>query len=474
MPYKLPNRQYPYPLTYLASDGGTVDKAFVANDPTVTGTEPNWFVWCLTPQEMVDVLSIFAVGAPIAFPDTYNTYNQMIMQLREFPNEIPEDTCMDLCQLIIDCIESTPALQQAIATYGNSSPVATDTTESQAGLDVDIIESQVGCDNDNIFGMTTGFTDLWNDLSVDLIQIALDATSLAGRLGDIIEAIPGIGVLPFDDIAQFGEAWLDDIVTAYDAAYTVALRNQIRCDLFCIATETCELTMEQIRDYFYDELNETVSFTDFGTFVSELVTLNLVGQATVWGIHLFLAQMMIYGESVFGLDFTKIYQVINSLFNDDDPDWATLCTNCVWQENWLNTYGTPTVDGWVIDTGTYQAGADEITEGVLSGSSNGVRVEYTFAMGDNDRLVQIELGYDVVTASDRTTYIQLFDDLGGTVFKEEIVLNGTQSGTLVWNGNEQIAENYILRLQTVRNSNFAGHSTMTHMEVKGSGDNPFN
>jgi len=328
--YDFLNGQFPFPLSYLPSNGGTVSTAFVAGNPENINDEDNWFILCCSAQQMTDLQSMVAVAAPILFPDTYQTYWQFYSQLRQFPNEIPEDTCMDLCQLIIDCIDSTPALQQAIASYAIDSPITSNTPESQTDLDTEIIYDQGGCDNDILFGMTTGITDLFNDVCTDILQIISASSSAIGRIGDIIEAVPGVGELSFDDIFQFVESFLTDMNDYYDSGYTTQVRDDIRCNLFCFASPNCELTLETIRDYFEQELNETLDFSTFGDFIISLAALNLTGVATVWAMHLWVAQVLVYGGNIYGLNTTKLVQSIGALWNDPDSDWNTICTDCAW------------------------------------------------------------------------------------------------------------------------------------------------
>lgn len=330
MTYDLYNRQYPFPLNYLASDGGTVDDTFVDGNPDNTIVGNNWYVLCLTGQEMIDLQSVINIGAPIMLPDTYMDIVQKYTQLAQFPNEIPEDTCMDLCQLILDCIEQEASLQQAIATYSLASPIPQNQPEQQTGLDAELINNPPACDEDIVFGMTTGYTDLMNIISEDILEIAVAATSPAGRIGDIIEAIPVIGEAPLDDIFQFVESFMVDMNDAYAAAYTSQIRDDIRCDLFCLAIDDCNLTLEQARDYFFDKLAETISLNVWNGFLDDLIGISYSGISTVWAMHLLITQTIIFGGELIGYDTSRLIATIQSLFNDPDSDWVGLCDDCTW------------------------------------------------------------------------------------------------------------------------------------------------
>jgi hypothetical protein len=333
MGYDLHNQQYPFPLNYLESAGGAADDAFVEGNLGNTLVGDNWYVLCLTGQQMIDLQSIIAIGAPIIFPDTYMDTVQRYAQLAEFPNEIPEANCMDLCQLILDCINDTPALQQAIAQYSLVSPIPQTAPEVQANLDAELVNDPVGCDNDIIFGMTTGYTDLMNTISEDILAMFVAGTSPAGRIGDIIEAVPVIGEAPIDDLYQFVESFINDLADAYDGAYTSQVRDDIRCDLYCLAVPQCSLTMEMARDYFYDKLGESISIDAWDGFLDDIIAISYSGEPAIWALHLLITQTMIFGGDLIGFDTSRLIATVQSLFNDPDSDWDTVCTDCP-----FNTY----------------------------------------------------------------------------------------------------------------------------------------
>lgn len=361
MPYKLPNGQYPYPLNFLASDGGNVSEPFTANDPYVADGSNNWYVLCLTPDELKDLISVIEVGAPIAFPDTYNTITQKYMQMREFPNEIPEGSCMDLCQLILNCINDTPALQQVIGQYSTFSAIEDNTVFSSEAQNTELVDNPVGCDNDIIFGMTTGIVELLNSISTDMFEIIAQNSSVSGRIGDIIEAIPGVGVLPVDDVFQFVESFLEDLAGLYASKYTVQLANELRCELFCVALPTCTLTLEQARIYYHGKLSISLDTTDWLSTVTGFLDNVWTGDDIVFITHYLILDAITRAGSILGFNINNIAPIIQSMFNDPDGDWATLCESC---SEWEYTFDFLTSshvsdgfsqvswgDGWVSGKG---------------------------------------------------------------------------------------------------------------------------
>jgi len=343
--YGLRKGLYPYPLNHLSSNGGTDSSAFVFGDDTVVADSNNWYVLCLTPDQLLQLSSVIAVGAPICYPDNYIVIQNIISQMRQFPNTIPEDTCMDLCQLIIDCINDTTALQDVIASYANGGVTAqlTDAPdETIQGTDISGGQS-ASCNDDNLFGMVTGLVDLINNMATDIIEQITASANVAARAGDMIESIPVIGVLPFDDALQITESFLDDIAQNYAANYTTSLRDEYRCDLFCLAQDNgCVLTFEMVFDYFNDRLVTGITTIDMEDVLEYFTQGTFSGVELVDAWHAFVSGLMMFGASITGIDDKKMLKIVAALWNDPDSDWSILC-DC--GTEWTQTFDFSVNDG---------------------------------------------------------------------------------------------------------------------------------
>ncbi len=432
------------------------------NDLILDETE-NFLLLEVTELQYLRMLSALWNGAYTTYPDDFIAVVYPLIKAGKVP----------LCDAILDCIETTPAIQNAIGAFSVTTPIASDATELTENLDTQLIDDPIGCDNDIIYGMCVGLANLLNRISEDMLQIFIQAASPAGRIGDIIEALPAIGILPVDDIFQFVEAVMDDINSSYAAAYTAQVAEDIACGFFCIAQENCELDMEQARDWILGELTASVSFTNWTTFISDVIADTYSGVQTVWIMHMIILEAIIFGGNIVGFDINRIATTILAMLNDPDGDWSTLCTTCAFSETWLGGSGDPEADKWVIDLGTYNAGNDDITEGVRTGSTNGATIRLTVTAGLSGFIDQIVMGYDVDTNSQRTQRIRMFDVGDNLIFEENVDVTGTDIDLLVWNGHQAfVATDYFL-LTTARSTPVAGHATMTDIGVQGSGDNPF-
>ena len=346
MPYKWNRLGYPFSYrTVIEQDD---NRLFVPGDASDT-TECTWYVVSLTAAERLKFTSALLAGFDLLYPDEFVSLMQLWLQPTEYPNQIPEGACMDLCQLIADCINDTEEIQQLIAYYSNSSAIEPTTPENGQILAVDLAGNQANCNLDNLYGMTLQLTQFLNVLSEDILELFVTAFATPARIGDIIEAIPGIGLLPADDVLQFTEKMSETINDAYQAAYDSQVEEDISCELFCIAKNTCQLTIEQARDYFRDKFTVAVSDQNFFAVVNDIIANNWIGLQSIYVIHWFILDTIIFGGEILGIDANRVLQSVSTFYNDPNPDWSLLCTNCA--ETYLIDFTTLTDNDWDVTVG---------------------------------------------------------------------------------------------------------------------------
>lgn len=259
-----------------------------------------------------------------------------------------EDNCIDICQEILDCIETNEDIQRAIGQYSLTSAV-TSTTQTNDGIaSSNVIGSPVGCNNDQIFGMTIQLVDLMNTISLTLLDRFVASLNSAGNLGYLIEAIPVIGELPLDDILAFVQTVAVQINTEYQASSDVQLLEDIACKLFCIAKEDCSITFEQISDYYNEQITAPVQFVDMESLVLDIILNGWLGDQAVYILHYFIVQTIIIGGELTGIDANRIIKTVSSFYNDPNSDWDTLCDPC--SNEWCETLDlTVSSYGFVFD-----------------------------------------------------------------------------------------------------------------------------
>jgi hypothetical protein len=208
------------------------------------------------------------------------------------------------------------------------------------------------CDYDNLFAATTGLVKFANDAITDLLQQVDAATGGLEMAGDIVSAIPGLGLLPFDEIIAMAQAFFDNLLTNYQAAYTTELADQYRCDLFCLAKEECELFFVQAFGYFVERANMSVAITDMRDVVEFLTQGTFSGEEYVHALHAFFFFVLAFRMDFFGKDADYLARVVAASYNDSDPDWAILC-ECVDDYDKLYSFAYNDAAGWTVVWGQW-------------------------------------------------------------------------------------------------------------------------
>ncbi len=419
-----------------------------------------------SPTEFQKILDCVLQGAVIIYPnEVRNIWWSFVRQL---------DCPMDFCQMVLDCIETTPAIQQSIASYSNSSSITQTTPEQQTILDTDIFGNQGPCDEDEIFGMTRQMANFLNQVSMDILEIFVTAFAIPGRIGDIIEAIPGLGVLPYDDLLQALEKIAEQVNDSYVAAYDTQINEDIACDLFCIAKITCTLIMEQARDYFQDKVTTALDNTDILHVIEDIIANNWIGEQSIYMFHWFILDTIIFGGETLGVDTNRMVTTIATYFNDPDSDWSTLCTSCGWAESWLDGDGDIEPD-WTIILGTYDSGDDDLDSEFNGTSSELAYAEYVFTQ--QTTVTKIEYDGRLVKNStfNRQQLIRRVDVDTTVTNLAETTPTGTgiKTFTLTFTGSEVFEIGDKIQFWASVSISPASTCEVKRLLVEGDGSNPF-
>lgn len=185
-----------------------------------------------------------------------------------------------------------------------------------------------GCDKDMLFGQIDTLIEHMNTNNIDAQQIIESFTNSAERISELVQAIPGIGVLPVDEIIDYAQSlWSDDLFEAYEATDTEGYRNQLKCDLFCLAqANDCNISIDLMRDYFgnrlgsapQDNLTDIIAYLITGTWSgTEVNDLFYYAQAT----------FMKYGNEFFGTVGLNGFQIYLKLATANTT-WTVICDEC--------------------------------------------------------------------------------------------------------------------------------------------------
>jgi len=247
--------------------------------------------------------------------------------------------CMD-CANVAGCIEgdeetqaaiaaaiaSSTLIQQAIANVYNELGVGG--TMNAATRDRNLTGVNEGCNLNKLWGFIAGGIDGMNANNIDAQQSAELVSNIFERAALVVGAIPGIGVLPVDEVIGYAQGlWSDDLFEVYEANDTTEYRNTLKCDIFCLAQANgCKVTIDLLRQYFLDRL----SFAGDQT-VDNIVQFLIDGVWTGTQVNdtFYLAQViwMQNGNKFFKVQGVMSFSVLFALGEPSD-DWELLCEDC--------------------------------------------------------------------------------------------------------------------------------------------------
>lgn len=301
-----------------------------------------------------------------------------------------QDGCMD-CAQVADCIENDAATQEAIANAIRTSTSIQDALrdaydEFQRGKDMppdvtgqDVTGANPGCNLDKLWGWIIAGVNEMDTNNRDSQQVFETLSNQWERISTLVAAIPGVGVLPVDEIIQYAQGlWSDDLIDAYEANDTLTYRRQIACDLFCMARDNgCALTLDMMLNYFLERIAYS-GLQTVGNIVGYLIGGTWSG--TQINDTFYIAQLVFlkFGNAFFKLIGIKPIEIMFQLGEPSD-DWTLLC-DC--PEDWesyvdfeLSDYGfaAPAI-------GTYTAAVGfEDTYQAVGGGYRGLYASLTFA-----------------------------------------------------------------------------------------------
>lgn len=353
----------------------------------------NWQLFgAVTPDEIA-----------VSMLDMWNTY--LVSECGVTCEQIIECITTDLDvqqafnEWLVNSITTNPAVIEALGQAWNQSTSGGRVPDSYAGKNA--TANNPTCDFDLAWGnIRNGLIERSFQRVIDVLEAIEAATDNQEALAYIMDGIPVIGaifdVVPVTDWIQFIDnirSWMQDQFLAAD---TLELRDAIACDLFCIWQQDCRLTIDQIRQYYWQKTVEIVP--SWETAWQDMATLlqALAGQTEIIGN--FIVYSLVgtqYGFQSFINDWFGIH--IDCIFGDlqhgdASDDWEASCADCPT----FYTHTFPDADNWddwtmvpfsgsistVVDDeifgGTDSGGTEVFTSFEITGDGNVQRVRGRF------------------------------------------------------------------------------------------------
>lgn len=316
------------------------------------------------------------------------------------------EVCMDFCAQMIanaECFLDDSDVQTQLITQLLSNQTFVQAMNQIAGKGVPMPEVEIvapvtdTCVEDNLFGGITSIVRQMNINNTDFFEIIEAGSNPIERASLILGAIPILETLPLDEIVEFTDQIIENIFENYDAAYTTALEDEYRCDIFCLALDApdCAVTFDMLFEYFSNRLGgsitiesilaEGIAFIAAGTWSgTEIVDAMMLTQVVLWRA----------ASNFLGVNIRTLQTVGLLGQNNPDPDWSLLC-ECVttWEKTWdltASAYDWSIVGTFVSGTGVQSTGT--------GGSPYTAQVYRTITWPSGSALTRVLVGATSTTA----------------------------------------------------------------------------
>lgn len=311
--------------------------------------EGTYLPFFFTEESFLRVLSALINGAALTYPDTWLQVVWDFLKSVEYP----VDFCTLVANAINDCedvrdaingamqnaIGNVPSVQNAFREWWLADEQIRDTMDQR--YNVPSLNDSVSsgnilkpdqCLDDYIFNQCVVLVDLLNDISIDIFEAIEVGTNQLERWSIVTSAVPATGqVIPVDEGLQFVDQLIEEVYEDYTGAFDTALRNDIACEIFCIAKDSCTLSLDDVITYYENKVG-SLSVDDPVTLVQDIVNFINTGDfpndLPVYLMHLLSLALLKLAQNVFGIDFVGLYSVVIAAGDTPNNDWELICDEC--------------------------------------------------------------------------------------------------------------------------------------------------
>jgi len=382
-------RRLPYPLLNpLSTNQDTPDEAISFDIVDVFPVDPDEKIDIkinLSLNEYVAIASAVDVGRDIAYSE--DTTLIWWLWTRIFKGLADSMSCDD----VADCIETSEAVQEAIATNENivlqnlmntansgiDNPKvdsATDTiftlqTQGAIGTNKNNeIKPLPNCSLDMLWaGIRDGIVQRLDDNARSVLQYLVSKADGAERANALIGAIPIFGSMAQAVLEQMIEI-APDMLNLYESYSSIDHMDEIACEIFGLVCAECRYPTFQEVFYYYANLGIT-GINDLDDITIALATDLFFGSTETVALmfyHTLIAYellVLFMGSKFYGYSGTDAITTMASLGEDFANDnWELLCDSCnesyqirTWDYT-VEQYDSAKTAGYSTSNGTYVPG----------------------------------------------------------------------------------------------------------------------
>jgi hypothetical protein len=255
-----------------------------------------------------------------------------------------------------------------------------------------------GCDaadKDALYAGISQFVRYVNQANIDALQNIAQAGNPASQVGRLISGIPVVGLLPFDELADYVAFLMNELLDEYEATVDETLLETITCDLFCISVSSnCTFNLSDAINYYGSKMGSTVFdlTADLAGVVQFALTGTFSGDDYFYYMTIFQFIAVAVANSYFATNGMESYLIqVAAGMNSPDNDWTLLCDECpALYRIWTHDFSAGLGD-WTQTTGTF-------TDGRLKGVDVGSAkvVDATMTCQPSWRAIDVKIFYERV------------------------------------------------------------------------------
>jgi len=246
------------------------------------------------------------------------------------------------CEEVASCIANNASVQNALNAWFANSEYAKKLAKIEAELAKPVIvpAPAVNC-LDSAYSALVAIIDELDASIVDFYEQAELVTNIAEFASNIAEFLSsvalvmgqyvGVGIAEaIDSVADWTNQIKDNLFEQYQAGITAELKTQFVCDILCMYG--CDFTLDDIRNYFKNEVSSSAEFDNVLDIIDYLVVGNFLGElsvkasfyATLETIHL-TNQLFYFFTQQPSDGITRLRKVGQVGANNPLNDWQLLC-----------------------------------------------------------------------------------------------------------------------------------------------------
>jgi len=255
---------------------------------------------------------------------------------------LDKECIVPTCEEVASCIANDAGVQSALNAWFANSEYAKRLAKIEAELVKPVIVPKAGVNClDSTYSALVALIDEIDLSIIDFYEQAELVTNVAEFVSNVAEAISsvaltmgqltGVGIAEaIDSVADWVDQLKSNLYDQYLAGMTSELKETFVCDILC--QYGCEFTLDDVRQYFKNELGNQTNFDNVLDIIDYLVVGNFLGTtsviasyyATLETIHLTNQLFYFFTQSPTDA-ITRLRKVSQVGANNPSSDWQILC-----------------------------------------------------------------------------------------------------------------------------------------------------